>query len=49
VVKDVDLIQRMRRAVEDIYRADPTLEGHPQLAETLSRMDEAASENLAKS
>jgi len=49
VVKDVELIQRMRLAAEDLYRHDPTLERHGALAETLARLDAAASENLAKS
>ena len=48
VVKDVDLIQRMRNAVEAIFAADPTLERHPALAESLARIDEAAQANLAK-
>ena len=48
VVKDVDLIQRMRTAVEAIFAADPTLERHPALAESLARIDEAAQANLAK-
>jgi ATP-dependent DNA helicase RecG len=49
VVKDVELIQRMRVAVEDLFRTDPAMERHPALAETLARLDEAASQNLAKS
>lgn len=49
VVRDADLIQRMRRAVESLYQADPTLETNQALAATLARLDEAASENLAKS
>ncbi|MFM7030304.1 MAG: ATP-dependent DNA helicase RecG [Micrococcales bacterium] len=48
VVRDVDLIQRMRVAVEDLFAADPTLEKHAELAETLARIDAAAAENLAK-
>jgi len=48
VVKDVELIQRMRTAVEAIFAADPTLERHPALAESLARIDEAAQANLAK-
>ena len=48
VVKDVELIQRMRTAVEGIFAADPTLERHPALAESLARIDEAAQANLAK-
>lgn len=48
VVKDADLIQRMRAAVEAIFASDPTLERHPFLAESLARIDEAAQANLAK-
>ena len=48
VVKDVELIQRMRTAVEGIFASDPTLERHPALAESLARIDEAAQANLAK-
>jgi len=48
VVKDVDLIQRMRAAVEQVFNADPTLERHPVLAESLARIDEAAQANLSK-
>ena len=48
VVKDSDLIQRMRAAVEGIFTSDPTLERHPFLAESLARIDEAAQANLAK-
>ncbi|MEN9990065.1 MAG: hypothetical protein RL508_1044 [Actinomycetota bacterium] len=49
VVHDVDLIQRMRVAVSSIFATDPTLEKHQALAETLSRIDAALQENLAKS
>jgi len=48
VVRDVELIQRMRVAVEGLFSADPTLEKHAELAETLARIDAAAAENLAK-
>jgi ATP-dependent DNA helicase RecG len=48
VVKDVELIQRMRTAVEGIFASDPTLERHPALAESLARIDEASQANLAK-
>ena len=48
VVQDTELIQRMRKAVESIFAADPTLERHPALAESLARIDEAAQANLAK-
>jgi ATP-dependent DNA helicase RecG len=48
VVQDTELIQRMRKAVESIFYADPTLERHPALAESLARIDEAAQANLAK-
>ena len=49
VVRDAELIQRMRVAVEQLYKHDPTLEQHQALAHTLERLDEAAGENLAKS
>ena len=48
VVKDVDLIQRMRTIVEELFSADPTLERNPALVECLARIDAAAAENLAK-
>ena len=48
VVKDVDLIQRMRTIVEELFAADPTLERNPALVECLARIDAAAAENLAK-
>jgi len=48
VVKDVDLIQRMRDVVAAVFAVDPTLESYPALAETLERLDVEASENLAK-
>ncbi|MEY4742861.1 MAG: hypothetical protein RIR34_200 [Actinomycetota bacterium] len=49
VVKDVALIQRMRKVVEGLFASDPTLEKHWALAETLTRIDAKAQENLAKS
>jgi len=48
VVKDVDLIQRMRTVVEELFAVDPTLERHGALAECLERIDAAAADNLAK-
>ncbi len=48
VVQDTELIQRMRKAVESLFAADPTLERHLALAESLARIDEAAQANLAK-
>ena len=48
VVKDAELIQRMRTVVEKVYETDPTLESFPALAETLERLDAASRENLAK-
>lgn len=48
VVKDVELIQRMRTIVEELFSADPTLERNPALVECLARIDAAAAENLAK-
>jgi hypothetical protein len=38
----------MRAAVEQVFNADPTLERHPVLAESLARIDEAAQANLSK-
>lgn len=48
VIHDADLIGRMRVAAADILNADPTLEKHLVLAETLERLDEAAKANIAK-
>jgi ATP-dependent DNA helicase RecG len=48
VIQDADLIGRMRVAAADILTADPTLEKHRVLADTLDRLDEAAKANIAK-
>ncbi|MEN9993014.1 MAG: hypothetical protein RLY83_584 [Actinomycetota bacterium] len=48
VIQDADLIGRMRLAAADVLNADPTLEKHRVLAETLERLDEAAKANIAK-
>ena len=48
VMKDAELISRMRAAAEKLLESDPTLEKHLTLAETLERLDEAAKENIAK-
>lgn len=49
VIQDAELIGRMRVSASEILSADPTLEKHPTLAETLERLDEAAKANIAKS
>ena len=48
VIQDSALIIEMRDAAVALLAADPTLEKHPALAETLERMDEAAKANIAK-
>ena len=48
VIQDADLIGRMRIAAAEVLNADPTLEKHRVLAETLDRLDEAAKANIAK-
>ena len=48
VIQDAALIIEMRDAAASLLAADPTLEKHPALAETLERMDEAAKANIAK-
>lgn len=48
VIQDADLIGRMRIAAAEVLNADPTLEKHPTLAETLERLDEKAKANIAK-
>ncbi|MFM2024004.1 MAG: hypothetical protein RLZZ56_17, partial [Actinomycetota bacterium] len=49
VIRDADLIGRMRVAAGELLTSDPTLEKHPTLAETLDRLDQAAKENISKS
>jgi ATP-dependent DNA helicase RecG len=48
VVQDAELIYESRAKAEALLAADPTLEKHPVLAETLAQLDRAAQENLAK-
>ena len=48
VIKDAELITRMRLAAGEVLSSDPTLEKHTVLAETLERLDEAAKANIAK-
>jgi ATP-dependent DNA helicase RecG len=48
VIKDAELINRMRVAAGEVLSSDPTLEKHAVLAETLERLDEAAKANIAK-
>ena len=48
VIQDAELIIAMRDAAIKVLDADPTLEKHPELAETLERMDDAAKANIAK-
>ena len=48
VIQDAELIIAMRDAAVKVLAADPTLEKHPALAETLERLDEAAKANIAK-
>ncbi len=48
VLRDADLIVRARQIASDLLTADPTLEKHPNLAETLSNLDAARQQNLSK-
>ncbi|MEO0048888.1 MAG: hypothetical protein RL556_220 [Actinomycetota bacterium] len=48
VIRDAELIQRMRVAAESELSADPTLEHNQALAESLAQIDEAAQANLTK-
>lgn len=48
VIRDSALIQEARSEVEKLFEKDPTLEKHPLLAESLSRIEISAQENLAK-
>jgi ATP-dependent DNA helicase RecG len=48
VLQDAKLIQSVRTQVEDLLNADPTLEKHPELAESLARQDQDRQANLAK-
>jgi ATP-dependent DNA helicase RecG len=48
VIQDAELIQSAREFVAATFEADPTLEKHLELAESLNRIDQAAQENLAK-
>jgi len=49
VIKDAELIGRMRIKAGEVLGTDPTLENHLALAETLDRLDAAAKENIGKS
>ena len=48
VVKDAEMIAEAREVALKVFEADPTLEKHPELAEALARLDDAAEANLAK-
>ena len=48
VLQDAALIQSVRTQVEALMTADPTLEKHPDLAESLARLDQERQANLAK-
>lgn len=48
VLQDAKLIQIARSQAEQLMDADPTLEKHPALAESLERLDQERQANLAK-
>ena len=48
VLADAGLIQSARKQVDLLLAADPTLEKHPALAQSLARIDEDQQSNLAK-
>jgi ATP-dependent DNA helicase RecG len=48
VLQDAKMIQSARSQVEALFNADPTLEKHPLLAESLARQDQERQANLAK-
>ena len=48
VLQDSKLIQDVRLQVEALVKADPTLEKHPLLAESLAQQDQQRQANLAK-
>lgn len=48
VLQDSKLIQDARAQVAALMDSDPTLEKHPQLAESLDRLDQERQANLAK-
>ena len=48
VLADAGLIQSARKQVDLLLAADPTLEKHPALAQSLARIDEEQQSNLAK-
>ena len=48
VLQDAKLIQSVREQVGELFAADPTLEKHPLLAESLARQDQDRQANLAK-
>ena len=49
VLKDSELIQEVRTEIAEIFLADPTLEMHPLVAETLIQLDKERQDFLAKS
>ena len=48
VVRDAELIGKARELAAGVLAADPTLEKHKILAESLDNLDSARQENLAK-
>jgi ATP-dependent DNA helicase RecG len=48
VLADAGLIQSARKQVDLLLAADPTLDKHPALAQSLARVDEDQQSNLAK-
>jgi uridylate kinase len=48
VLQDAKLILEVRGQVEELFRADPTLEKNSHLAESLARQDQERQANLAK-
>jgi ATP-dependent DNA helicase RecG len=48
VIADAAVIQAARVDAAALLEADPTLEKHPELAEVLQRIDDAAGQGLAK-
>jgi ATP-dependent DNA helicase RecG len=48
VLADASLIQNARKQVDLLLAADPTLEKHPALAQSLARIDQDQQSNLAK-
>jgi ATP-dependent DNA helicase RecG len=48
VLADAGLIQSARKQVDLLLAADPTLEKHPALAQSLAKIDQDQQSNLAK-